>query len=541
MEDNLKKSGLKRGFSLHDAAMFGIGGAIGSGILFAVAGGTTYAGPAIIISWIIAAIMIVIVTIPYAEFSAMAPRGGISARISYYSYGSYGGFMSGWSLFLWAVLIPPIEAVAVSEYASYYIKGLYSSVTGFLTPEGIALSIALTILFVFINLFGIRKFGIVNNVLTWFKILVVVAIIVIVPLFVFRPSNFTTPSFIPSNASGILIAIPATGILFSFGGYRQVADMAGEIKNPKRNLPRAIGITLAVQSIFYILMTIIVVGSVNWTGLKTAPGSWSVVGSLGSPIVTIIHSNIAYLHGYAVPVLSGLIILALIFAIFSPMGTFGVYLTGSSRIIFGFSREGAIPSFFGSTTKKGTPLYAIILVAVIGDLFLIPFPSWYTLTDFVVVAAVVNFAIVAASLPVIRKLYPEIERPFKVPFATAWSFVAFIASSILIYFATYPDTLYALGATLAGSVVFIYQAYKKHFQELSIKNSLWIPVYIIVMIIISYLGSSSTGGINLIKYPYDIVSVIIVGIVFWFVSQASAPRSVKGDMESLIKNAPEDV
>ena len=534
-----KGSTLKRKFTLFDAALFGIGGAIGSGILFAAAFGTAYAGAAVIISWIIAAIMIVIVTLPYAEFSSMAPRAGISARISYYSYGTYGGFLSGWALFLWAVMIPPIEAVAVSEYAAYYVPALYSN--GFLTPYGIGLSILITVVFVFINLAGISKLGKFNSALTWIKIGSVITLIIMVPLVVFHPSNFTVPSFLPTIGwKGVFIAIPATGILFSFGGYRQVADMAGEIKNPKRNVPLAIGITLAVQSIFYILMSIVIIGSVNWKSLGVSQGQWGAVAGLSSPLANLMQGSLSTLTGDPAVVLSGLIFLALIFAIYSPLGTFGVYLTGSSRIIFGFSREDAMPKVLGKTDKRGVPVYAIILVAIIGDLFLIPLPSWESLVNFIVVAAVVNFALVAASIPIIRKLHPNVERSFKVPAFKLWSLIAFVVSSLLVYWATYPTTLYAISATLLGSLVFLYQASKMHWKNLGIKNSIWIPIYLLGLLLISYIGSDSTGGIGILHFPYDVFTVIIYGIAFWFISQAMAPKVPVGDMEALILNAPKE-
>ena len=530
---------LRRKFTLTDAALFGIGGAVGSGILFAAAFGTSYAGPAVIISWIIAAVMIVIVTIPYAEFSSMAPRGGISARISYYSYGKYGGFISGWALFLWAVMIPPIEAVAVSEYAAYYIPELYKN--NALTPYGIGLSILITVIFVFINLAGISRVGKFNTGITWLKIASVVALLIIVPLIIFHPSNFTAPSFIPKSGwSGIFIAIPATGILFSFGGYRQVADMAGEIKNAKRNLPIAIGLTLAVQSIFYIAMSVVIVGAVNWKALGVSPGNWGKVSSLSSPLADLMKGNLSVLTGDPAVMISGLILLALLFAIFSPLGTFGVYLTASSRIVFGFSREGALPKEIGKTDKRGVPIYTIIIVAVIGDLFLIPLPSWESLVNFVVVAAVVNFAIVAASLPVIRKLHPQIERPFKVPLSKIWSLIAFVIASILVYWATYPTTLYALGATLLGSVVFLYQAYKSNWQGLNLKNSIWIPVYVIGLLILSYIGGKSTGGIGILKFPIDDIVVIVYGIIFWVISQVMAPKDPVGNLQKLIDKAPKE-
>ena len=284
-ETDVEKGGtLVRKLTLHDAVLFGIGAAIGSGILFAAAGGTEYAGGAVVYSWIVAAILIAIVTIPYAEISAMAPRSGISARISYYAYGNYGGFMGGWGLLVWTIMIPPIEAIAVSTYASYYLPALtYINSAGviILSIYGILLSVGLTIFFAILNLIGVGRFGKFNTALTWLKIGAVVIFIIMVPLYIFHPGNFSlkAPFFISStDFPGIFIAIPATGILFSFGGYRQVADMAGEIRNPRKNVPRAVILTLVIQSILYILMAIVIVGAVNFSLVpnSTGPGDWSL-------------------------------------------------------------------------------------------------------------------------------------------------------------------------------------------------------------------------------------------------------------------------
>ena len=156
------------------------------------------------------------------------------------------------------------------------------------------------------------------------------------------------------------------------------------------------------------------------------------------------------------------------------------------------------------------------------------------------VAAVVNFAIVAASLPVIRKLHPGIDRPFKVPFSRTWSLIAFVIASILVYWATYPTTLYALSATLLGSVVFLYQAYKSKWKDLNLKNSIWIPIYIIGLLIFSYIGGPATGGIGILKFPLDDFAVIIYGIIFWVVSQVVAPKVPVADLQKLVENAPKE-
>jgi amino acid transporter len=544
-EVEVEKGGkLVRKLSLQDAVLFGIGAAIGSGILFAAAGGTAYAGGAVVYSWIIAAILIAIVTIPYAEMSAMAPRSGISARISYYAYGNYGGFMGGWGLLVWTIMIPPIEAIAVSTYAAYYLPQLFNFTKGILTIDGILLSIGLTVLFAILNLIGVGKFGRFNTILTWFKIGAVVIFIIMVPLYIFHPGNFSlkSPFFISStDFPGIFIAIPATGILFSFGGYRQVADMAGEIKNPKKNVPRAVVLTLVIQSILYVLMAIVIVGSVNFSLVpgSTGPGDWSSVASLSSPLADLMKETVnTTIFGNPALVISGLVVLALLFAIYSPLGTFGTDLTGGARIIYGYSKESALPEVFGKTNKKGAPTYAIILASVLAVIFIIPYPSWYTLVDFVVVAGAVNFAIVNASLPVLRKLYPDINRPFKVPGARVWSLAGFISASLLIYWATYPVTLYALGVTLGGTLIFIYQAYKSKGEKMGLAHSLWIPAYIIGLMILSYIGGSQTGGINIIPFPEDIYVLIVYGIIFWVISQMSAPKKPIRDLHEMIANAP---
>ncbi len=523
---NAIRHGLKRALTLRDAALIGIGGAIGSGILFAAAGGTAYAGPAVIVSWIIAAIMIAFITVPYAEIASMVPKGGISARIGYYVYGSYGGFLSGWALFLWSAIIPAIEGVAVAQYASYWIPSLYHVVggIGLLTPLGVIVAIIITIFFAILNLMGVSKFGRFNSWLTYLKIAAVILFIVLVPLFLFHSSNFTSTGFVPYGWAGVLIAIPATGILFSFGGYRQVADMAGEMKNPKKNVPLAIGTTLLVQSVFYVLMAIVIVGAVSWSALGVAPGTWSSVSALSSPLADLMHVGAGTVSAFAASALGALVVLALLFAIFSPFGTFGVYLTGAARIIFGFSKENAFPRIFSKVNRDGVPVWSLALAAVLAVVFIIPLPSWYSLVDFVVVAAVVNFALVSASLPALRRLYPEIKRPFRIPYVNAWSLVAFVMSTLLIYWATYPTTLYALGATLIGSVFYIYQANRSGWRNLGLKHSVWIPLFVIGLIGLSYAGGSGTGGVGLVQFPYDMVAVAAYAVVFWGIAQFTAPR-----------------
>ena len=196
----------------------------------------------------------------------------------------------------------------------------------------------------------------------------------------------------------------------------------------------------------------------------------------------------------------------------------------SARIIFGFSKENAFPKVFSKTNNKGVPIWSLALAAILAVVFIIPLPSWYSLVDFVVVAAVVNFALVSASLPSLRRLYPDVKRPFKVPYVRAWSLIAFIMSTLLIYWATYPTTIYALGATLIGTIFYLYQANKSHWKNINLNHSAWIPLFIIGLIVLSYIGGNSTGGIGIIPFPYDMVVVVIYAIIFWAIAQYSSPK-----------------
>jgi len=310
--------------------------------------------------------------------------------------------------------------------------------------------------------------------------------------------------------------------------------MAGEVKNPGKTMPKIIGSVLAIQSLMYIGMAIVIVGTVSWVGLNKPVGDWSAVAAMGSPLADIMKDNIPYVPAGVGGLLTILIVVFVLFAIFSPGGTLGVYLTGASRIIFGYSEEDALPKIFRKTNTHGAPYIALILSVALAIIFLVPLPSWYALVDFVVVAAVANFAVASLSLPVLRRLYPEVERPFKIPYPMLWSFAAFIIATYLIYWSTFPYTLYALGATLAGSLIFIYQAYKKNFKNLNLKNSMWIPAYLIGLILLSYFGGYPTGGTNLIAYPYDYLVLFFYAIIFWAIGLKSAPKEKLMDTKALL-------
>ena len=127
-----------------------MGGIIGSGWLLASIKASSYAGPAVFLSWIIGGILILLIALNYAEISGMLPRSGAIVRYPHLTHGSYAGFLLAWSYFLTAITVPVIEAEAVIPYASHYIPGIVTK-GGILVGCGIVLGIALTIVFFLLN------------------------------------------------------------------------------------------------------------------------------------------------------------------------------------------------------------------------------------------------------------------------------------------------------------------------------------------------------------------------------------------------------
>jgi len=537
---------LRTSLNTWDLLFLSLGGIIGSGWLFAAYAASSIAGPAAIISWIIGGVIVLIIAMNYAELGAMIPRSGAIVRYGQYSHGNMAGYFMAWAYFLSAVSVPAIEAEAVIEYANPYVGNgslLYNGVV--LQPIGIFFAALLMVFFFFLNYWGVKVMGKTNTGMTWWKMILPLVTILLLVTVRFDVANFVTlaagstgSGFMPYGFAPVMAAVATSGIVFSFLGFRQGLDYGGESKTPQRSIPIATIGSVLIGILIYVLLQVAFIGAINFGDLGIPNGSWISLAPLASgaylnaPITAL---NSAPFASIASSV--GLVMLTYVLfadAYVSPSGTLNVYLGTSMRTLYGTAALGYLPeSLMKVDEKRRIPVMPLVISLIVGIIFFAPFPSWYKLVGFITSATVFTYLIGGPALRSLRRNAKELKRPFNLPGSSILAPLAFIGASLIVYWSGWPLVGELAIAIYLGLIVYVifYFAKKKgpsrkdiHTSKF-IKAGLWVPVYIIVLSIESFLGESAYGGYNYVPYPWDILMVIIVAIVFYFWADHSGIRT----------------
>jgi amino acid transporter len=507
--------GMKRELGLIGAAWVSETSIIGSGWLFAPLSAALLVGAGALLDWIIAGVMVIVLALCHAELGAMYPVSGGTARFPHFAFGSGAGIGFGFFAYLQAVTIAPVECFAVMSYLSYYWHGIYDSNNSNVTGLGFVLTIVLMAVFVAVNFLAMRLFSRVNTVITWWKVAIPVLTIIVL-LTKFHTGNFSLPGegFLPGGAHGLFAALPLAGIIFAYSGFEQADQLAGEIKNPGRNLPLAIIIAVLIGTAIYTLLQFVLIGAM--------PASLLTHGWLGFSDKTIIAGPFAGLAG--VVSLGWLASVLRVDAFISPSGTGLIYTTGTSRISYGLAKNRYVPAVFAKVDRNGVPWVGLIGAFLIGLLFLLPFPSWHSLVGLITGASVLMYAGAPLSLGAFRRQVPEADRPYRLPAASVLAPVSFIITGLLIYWSGF-EVVWKLGIVLViGYIVLgVTMAFDKNRPPIDLSNAIWLPVWLIGLGIISWMGQYSGGGVVAplntgdIPFWWDIVVVagFSIAIYYW--------------------------
>jgi amino acid transporter len=497
---------------------------IGSGWLFAPLGAALLVGGAAVLDWVIAGVIVIILALCHAELGAMYPVSGGTARFPHFAFGSVAGIGFGFFAYLQCVTIAPIECFAFMNYASYYWPSIYDPDTGNVTGVGFILTIVLMAVFVAVNFLAMRIFSRVNSAITWWKVAIPVLTIIVL-LFHFHAGNFSAGNegFMPGGIHGLFAALPLAGIIFAYSGFEQADQLAGEIKNPGRNLPLAIIIAVLVGTVIYTLLQVVMIGAMppallgkGWTGFSNAAIEAGPFAGLA-----------------AVVGLGWLATLLRIDAFVSPSGTGLIYVTGTSRVSYGLARNRYAPQFFTRLDRNGVPWLGLIFAFLIGLLFLLPFPSWHSLVGLITAASVLMYAGAPLSLGAFRGQVPDADRPYRMPAASVMAPLAFVVANLLIYWSGL-EVLWKLGVTLIiGYVVIgICMARDPQRPPLDWKSAVWMPVWLVGLGIISWQGQYSGGAeaapvnTNRIPFWWDIVVVAVFSLVIYlWAMRTKLPRA----------------
>jgi amino acid transporter len=551
-EAQLDSEGMDRGISFLGLTWASEASLIGSGWLFGALEAGAIAGPSAIIGWIVATIIVAVLALIHAELGGMFPVSGGTSRFPHYAFGSFAGMSFGWMSYLQAAAVAPIEVLAAIQYfstvswASHWYNGEK------LTGVGIVVALVLMGIFTFINLVGIRWLARVNNGLTWWKVLIPVLTIIVFLGFGFHGSNFSDGGgfFVHGAAvKSILIAIPSGGIVFSLLGFEQAVQLGGEARNPS-DVPKAVIVSLIIGATIYILLQVAFIGALDPHLLKEA-GTWTSLEPTSTSNAAIKALDAAPFHQVAT--LAGfawLAVLLRIDAVVSPAGTGLIYLTSGSRILFALSKNGYIPTLFEKVSGRSrVPVASILLTAVVGILFLLPFPSWGKLVGVVTSASVLMYAGAPLALGALRLQKPELPRSYRMPAAGFLAPAGFAAASLIVYFSGWETYSTLMVAMLLGYAL-IGISFAGHMNpnqpQVDWQAAPWVLAYLIGMGLISYLGSFGPGGIiggiGIFKHVLDhggndtselalylwIVVVIVFSLIiyYWALATRLTPAQV---------------
>ncbi|WP_137652652.1 amino acid permease [Bifidobacterium moukalabense] len=416
---------LKRDLTWWDLAIMGVAVAVGAGIFSIGAQAAAFhAGPAVIISFLIAGVVCGAAVMCYAEFASMIPVAGSAYTFTYTTVGEIIAWVIGWDLILEMLMAGSV----VSKYWGVYLNDFFRLV-GWNINTNIAIGsfnfdvapLIIVAFFTTLLVLGTKIGARVDGALTVLKIAIVL-FVVVVGFFYIKAENFTP--FVPpsepaaSSDSGVSAAMNqplwqwATGmtpsiygvagiisgaalVFFAFLGFDVVATTSEEAINPKRNVPLGIGVGMGLIIVLYTLVAIVTTGMVSYKDLakQSSPSLATAFEMVGA--------------NWAAKIISFGIVIGLATVVM-------VLLLGLTRVVFAMSRDGLLPRGLSHTGKHGTPVRLQVIVGAVMAL-IAACSNVDVLADMVNIGTLSAFTLVAISVPIMRRKRPDLKRTFRMP------------------------------------------------------------------------------------------------------------------------------
>ncbi|MGX9707872.1 amino acid permease [Laceyella tengchongensis] len=401
MNEAQSKGKLKRDLGAWDLTLLGIGAIIGTGIFVLTGTGALTAGPALILSFIIAGVACAFAALAYAEFASLVPISGSVYTYSYATLGELIAWIIGWDLVLEYLFAVSSVAVGWSGYFQSLLGGFGIHLPEALTAapgakEGVtsffnlpAFLIVMVITFLLSR--GISESKKVNNIMVVIKVAVVLLFIFVGVGYV-KPANWEP--FTPFGFEGVFQA--AALVFFAYVGFDAVAAAAEETRDPKRDLPRGLLWSLGICTLLYVVVTAIMTGVVPFAQFK---------GHEDHPV-----SLVLQMAGQ--DWVAGLIDLG---AILGMTTVILVMLYGQTRIFFSMSRDGLLPKMFSKVHPKyKTPFTSTWILGTIAA-FIAALLPLQKLAELVNIGTLTAFTLVSVGVIVLRKTQPDLPRAFRCP------------------------------------------------------------------------------------------------------------------------------
>ena len=366
---------------LFHLTMYGVGLILGAGIYVLIGEAVGFAGNSVWISFLLGTIVAIFAGLSYAELTALFPKAAAEYTFVKHAFkNNFIAFIIGWLTAITSMITAATVALGFGGYFAQFVN-LPITVSAILLIAGLSI----------VNFIGIKESAWANTI---FAIITAGGL----GLIIFLGMTFDTTESIdyfdaPNGMTGIILAFVL--IFFAFIGFEDMANVAEEVKRPKKTLPRAIILSVVITGVIYVLVALSVVRILNWEEL----------GRSAAPLADVADHAIGFGGGITLSII----------ALFATASTVLITLVAGSRILYGMAKSGSLPLLLSKVhSKTKTPWIAVIGIlitaiafAFIGDIVFV--------ANITVFAVVITFAMINLSVIILRYTEPELKRPFRVP------------------------------------------------------------------------------------------------------------------------------
>ncbi|MFI5641823.1 amino acid permease [Streptomyces goshikiensis] len=407
---------LRRSLTMWQLTMISIGATLGTGIFVVLGTATPKAGPAVTISFILAGLTALFSALSYAELAGSVPVSGSSYSYAYATMGELIAWICGWCL----VLEYAVSVAAVAVGWGQYLNELLDGTIGVTVPEAVSAplgeggfinlpALVVVLLSMVFLMRGAKESATVNSIMVGVKIVTLLLFIGIGVMGI-KSGNYTPLA--PLGVTGISAA--ASTLFFSYIGFDAASTAGEEAKNPKKDLPRAIMLSLAIVTALYVLVAFVAVGAMPWQDFEGTEAALA-------QIMTDVTGNSVW----GVVLAAGAVI-----AIFSVV--FAV-LYGQTRILFAMSRDGLVPKVFAKVDEKtGAPRTNVVIVSLFCGT-LAAFIPLGKLADATSIGTLFAFGLVNVAVIILRRTRPDMPRTFKVALFPVTPILGAIACAYMMF------------------------------------------------------------------------------------------------------------
>lgn len=472
------------------------GGMIGAGWLFSPFYGYQTAGVGVLLSWVITAIMTLIIGLSFAEVATIIPIVGGVSRFIGITHNRTISFVFLLLSWLSYIVFLPLEVQSAMQYLGFWFHNLVitNGESTTLSLLGLVISLGIIGLLTWFNTFLITNVAKVNTLISIWKILIPITIAVIL-MFLYGNWENIHISIIKYKFSfeSVLLAISGSGLAFAFIGFQNGLILANSAHNPQKSLPYSLFAPIVVGLILYISLSLTFI---------TCLGNKNLVIGTTAPLLGLLALFNVHI----------LFTILFIDAVIAPFGTANVYTAVTGRVLLSLAEDFMPKTILMRLNKFSVPATCLWINAILGACFLLPFPTWTQLVSFL--SSIVVFAYLAGpvTLLVLRKDFPHLKRVFELKYYNIIGYLGFICCSLLIYWCGVYNLIYliiAVNLVMIMDILFITKPKDK--IKYFILNS-FIVLYLIALFIVKYLEN-----IHIIYFPFDNLFIIFFAIIFCYV------------------------